>query len=427
MLTRLSRPFTSICCLLFVCLCLAGCAAPPDAADATAPAPIDIDSVLAKAVANGVVPGIVAVAASSDGVLYEGAFGKSDIANDAAMTIDAIFRIASMTKAVTSVAVMQLVEQGRVGLEEEAGMYLEELRSVQVLEGFTDDGEPRMRLPSTPVTVRHLLTHTSGFGYELWSPEIVRYMEVTGLPSLGADSDGFLAAPLLFDPGERWKYSIGTDWLGVLVERVSGDTLEAYFRNHILGPLGMADTHFALPDEKEPRLVTIHARQADGTLLEAPRDAPPAPAFLSGGGGLLSTAHDYLRFVRMLLGGGELDGVRILDSATVDQMAQNHIGELEAGKALTISPALTNDFDMFPASVDRFGLGFLINSDPVTSGRSAGSLAWAGIYNSYYWIDRASGATGVLMTQILPFYDPGVLGVFDEFERAVYSNLGGGE
>jgi methyl acetate hydrolase len=387
-----------------------------------APDVIAIDSLLERAVAAGVAPGVVAVAANADGLLYEGAFGQSDVAAGLPMEIDALFRIASMTKAVTSVAVMQLVEQGRVELERPASEYVAELGEVQVMEGFGEDGMPMLRAPARPITVRQLLTHTAGFGYEIWSADLVRYLEATGLPSIFADGDDFLAAPLLFDPGERWEYGINTDWLGVLVERVSGNPLDTYLREHILDPLGMPDTHFTLPEREQPRLATAHARLADGTLVEQPREPLPPATFLHGGDGLVSAARDYLRFLRMLLGGGELDGVRVLEAATVDRMGRNQIGELAAGTAGSVNAAISNDFDFFPGSVDRFGLGFLINTEPVPGGRSAGSLTWAGLYNCYYWIDRESGVTGLLLTQILPFGDARVLELLADFERAVYSS-----
>jgi CubicO group peptidase (beta-lactamase class C family) len=382
-----------------------------------------LDSVLREAVDSGAIPGVVAMATNGDGPIYQAAFGANQVAGEVPMSLDSIFRIASMTKAVTSVAVMQLVEDGLVELDAPASEYLAGLAELQVLDGFDADGQPILRPPAGPVTVRHLLTHTSGFVYEIWNEDLLRYMQVKSLSSISVDGDGFLAAPLLFDPGERWEYGISTDILGVLVERVSGQTLDVYFEENILAPLGMVDTGFMLSEGKQARLVNVHVRQEDGSLVEGARRPMTRPNFLSGGGGLVSTAGDYLRFLRMFLNDGELDGVRILQAGTVAMMGENQIGELEVGPARSFNAALSNDFDFFPDSVDRFGLGFLLNGDPVPGGRAVGSLAWAGLYNCYYWIDREKGVAAVLLTQILPFADEKVLELFDKFERAVYSDL----
>jgi len=380
-----------------------------------------IDEVLHGAVIRGDVPGVVAAAATRDGVFYRAAFGKRDEAADVEMTPDTIFRIASMTKAVTSVAVMQLVEQGKVALDEPAATYLPALADLQVLDGFDEAGKAILRPAKTPVTVRQLLTHTSGFAYELWNASILQLVGQGVLASAGVDGGAFLEAPLVFVPGERWEYGIGVDWLGRLVDAASGLTLDEYFRQHIFEPLGMTDSYFDLPPEKASRLVTVHQRQPDGSLVEAPQEAQAPVTFFSGGGGLVSTAEDYLRFLRALLAGGRLDDAQILAPETVASMGENQIGELEAGAMRTVAPALSNDFDFFPGSVDRFGLGFLLNGTAVDGGRAAGSLAWAGLYNTYFWIDRERGVCAVLLTQILPFYDAETVALLDDFERAVYT------
>lgn len=382
-----------------------------------------IDDVLRTAVSQGDVPGVVAAAASRNGVLYRAAFGKRDEAAGIEMTSDTIFRIASMTKAVTSVAVMQLVEEGKVDLDEPAATYLPALEGREVLEDLDEAGAPILRPARSPVTVRQLLSHTSGFAYEVWNDSILELVSKGLLTSAGVDGGAFLEAPLVFDPGQRWEYGISVDWLGRLVELVSGQTLDEYFRQHIFEPLGMTDSHFNLPLEKEARLVTVHQRQDDGGLVEAPRETLAPVTFFSGGGGLVSTADDYLRFLRSVLAGGSLDGVEILQPATVQAMAENQIGELEAGAMRTVMPAFSNDFDFFPGSVDRFGLGFLLNSTAVEGGRAAGSLAWAGLYNTYFWIDRERGVCAVLLTQTLPFYDAKTIALLDEFERALYAAL----
>ncbi len=377
-----------------------------------------IDAVLASGVENGRIPGVIAIAATSDGITYEGTAGVRDISSNTKMTVDTIVRIASMTKAITSVAVMQLVEQGEIELDQPASDYLPRLKEVEVLEGFDADNKPILRPAKTAVTVRQLLTHTSGYVYEIWNEDAARY---ASLGHGASDGDDFLDVPLSFDPGTKWEYGISTDILGVLVEVISGESLDDYFREHVFTPLDMPDTYFIVPEEKLPRLATAYAKSNQGELTPIPYSRPSGD-FFSGGGGLRSTAGDYVRFLRAILNGGELDGVRFLTVASVELMAQNHIGDLEAADSVVSSaPKLSNDFDFMPDSVDKFGLGFLINTDPVPGGRSAGSLAWAGLYNSYYWIDREKDICGVLITQILPFYDADVLALLNEFETAVYA------
>ncbi len=382
----------------------------------------DVDAVLRDAVNDGKVAGVVGLALTRDGVVYERAFGKRDVADDVDMTVDSIFRIASMTKAITSVAVMQLVDKGFVMLDDPAEHHVPALGNARVLTGFdADPGAPRLREPTSPVTVRHLLTHTSGFGYEIWNSDLQRLVLTGSLESLVGGTDGFLAAPLLFDPGQRWEYGINTDWLGRLVEEVSGQSLDAYLREHVFTPLGMTDTFFNVPADKARRLVTVHQRGHNGSLVEQPRQPPPSSGtFFSGGGGLSSTPDDNAEFLRMLLNDGTLNGHRVLRPDTVDLMAQNHIGDLEAGAMRTVAPPFSNDFDFFPGSTDRFGLGFLINGEPVDGGRAAGSLAWAGLYNTYFWVDQARGFAGVILMQILPFYDGEAVDLLGRFERAVY-------
>ncbi|MEM9531154.1 MAG: serine hydrolase domain-containing protein [Pseudomonadota bacterium] len=377
-----------------------------------------LDQVLEAGVADGQIPGVVAMAATAEGVFYQGAAGFREQSSQSKMTVDTIARIASMTKAITSVATLQLIEQGRLGLDQAAADHLPQLRDVKVLAGFDEDGQPILRPAKRAVTVRHLLTHTSGYVYALWNEALTRYEAATGSSREGL---AFLASPLAFEPGQKWEYGVSTDILGVLVETVSGQSLDDYFREHIFKPLAMTDSYFIVPEDKLPRLATTYNKSAEGELTAIPYSRPSGE-FFSGGGGLRSTAGDYVRFMRAILNGGALEGERILTPASVDLMAENHIGELDAaGYTKSMMPGVSNSFDFFPGSVDQFGLGFLINAEPVPGGRSAGSLAWAGLYNSYYWIDRERGICGVLITQVLPFFDADVLALLTDFERAVYA------
>lgn len=379
-----------------------------------------IDRVLQQAVQSGDVPGVTACAADAGGVRYEGAFGQRSLAGDAAMTMDTVFRIASMTKAVTTVAAMQMVEQGRLTLDQPAGEIVAGLAEPQVLEGFAPDGTPRLRPARRAITLRLLLTHTSGFVYDTWDGKLNRYMAQTGLPAARTGKLAALHAPLAFDPGERWEYGIGVDWAGRMVEAVSGNDLESYMQTHIFAPLGMRDSSFDPQPEWASRVPPVHARRADGSLQPLPPVPPVAREFYPGGGGLYSTASDYMRFLRMLMNGGELDGARLLRPDTVALMAQNHIGELTVQPLKTFNPSLSNDGEFFPGMVKKWGLGFMINTEAGPAGRSAGSLAWGGLHNTYFWLDPNRCVAGVLMTQILPFVDPTVLRLFDAFESAVY-------
>lgn len=382
-----------------------------------------IDQVLREAVDEKKIPGIVAMVATADHVIYQGASGKLDTIKNIPMTVDSIFRIASMTKPITSVAVMQLVESGRVKLDEPAATYLPELSQVQVLEEFdASTGKAKLRPPKAPPTVRQLLSHTSGFVYEFFDPQMHAYAATGAVLSASLGDDGFLKAPLLFDPGSRWEYGISTDWLGKLVEKVSGQTLEDYFRQHVFQPLGMTDTFFDVPPEKQARVVALHAHREDGSFLEPPPQPFKPARFFSGGGGLYSTASDYLKFERMLLGGGKLGNKRILQSETVDQMSRNQIGDLMLVELRSLAPQFARDPIRIPGSLDKFGLGFGINTKAIEGGRSRGSLAWAGIYNTFFWIDPPRKSCAVIMMQTLPFSDDAANSVVEHFERAVYAN-----
>jgi CubicO group peptidase (beta-lactamase class C family) len=322
-----------------------------------------------------------------------------------------------MTKAITSVACMQLVEQGRVGLHQPLGAIVPKLANPQVLEGFDAGGQPRLRPAKREVTLHDLLTHTSGYVYEMWNADLGRYLRATGRPGMATGLMAAMDMPLAFDPGTRWEYGISTDWVGKTIEAVTGQTLGAYVAEHITGPLGMADTVFGAP--VTDRLVTVHARTPDGGLRPSSSGRAGRPELESGGGGLYSTAPDYLRFLAALLqGGGPL-----LRPETVALMAQNQIGDLEVRRMETVMPAASNAVELFPGMAKGWGYGFLINTAEGHAGRSAGSLAWAGLPNCYYWLDLKRQVAGLIMTQILPFADAGALDVLDRFEAGIYAGL----
>jgi CubicO group peptidase (beta-lactamase class C family) len=383
-----------------------------------------IDGVLGGAVSNGNVPGVVALAADDKGVLYEGAFGKRNLASGAAMTPDTMFWIASMTKAITSTAAMQLVEQGKLSLDKPISDVVLELSAAQVLDGFDADGKPKLRPPKRPITLRHLLTHTAGFGYDLWNKDIERYMKVANVPGIGTCKLEALKVPMTADPGDKWQYGINIDWAGKAVERVSGLSLDGYMRERIFTPLGMKDTGFILRPDQQARLASIHARGADGQLKPIEFGMPQAPEFYMGGGALYSTGRDYLTFLRALMAGGRLNNAQILKPETVALMNKNNMGDLNVTLLKTAQPDLTNDAEFFPGMPKKWGLAYMINTQDVPGRRSAGSLAWAGLANTYFWMDPKKKVTGVVLTQILPFADQKALQLLADFETAVYANGG---
>ena len=321
-----------------------------------------------------------------------------------------------MTKPITSVAAMQLYERGRFSLDDPAENYLPELRNLSVIDSFDQaTGAYTGRPARTKVTIRHLLTHTSGLGYGFTSP-IVRDFKAR-------DGEKYQAGPLLFEPGTKWIYGTSVDWIGRLVEKLSGRNLDEYFRDQIFTPLRMFDTFYNVPEAKQPRLVTVHSREngrADAPLTEQPNRAQPPSTTFDGGGGLVSTADDYLRFARMILNGGTLDGARILSADIVALMAKNQIGALGVPALKTAEPQFSMDFAFIDDQRDKWGLGFLITATHAPGKRSAGSLSWGGLYNTYFWIDPARGIAGVIMMQLLPFADTKALAIYDAFERGVY-------
>jgi CubicO group peptidase (beta-lactamase class C family) len=382
-----------------------------------------IDDRFRQAVDRKAMPGIVAMAIGDKGTVYEGAFGKRDLGQAAPMTLDTVVWIASMTKAITAAAAMQLVERGKLSLDRPASETAPELASAKVLEGFNPAGKPKLRAPARPITLRHLLTHTAGFSYEIWSADIGRYQEATGTPGITTCTNAALTTPLLFDPGDRWEYGINIDWAGKMVEAASGQRLDRYFQENIFGPLGMSDTSFSVSPSQQTRLARVHQRGDNGALAPIDFALPANPEFLMGGGGLYSTARDYLAFAQMIMRGGTHQGAQVLRPETVDVMSQNHIGPLEVGALKTVMASLSHDVELFPGLSKKWGLSFLINAAQAPTGRSAGSLAWAGLANTYFWIDRSRRVCGVFLSQVLPFYDPTAIDLFGTFETEVYRAL----
>ena len=383
----------------------------------------EIDQGLRQAVGEKRIPGVVAMAAAEKGIVYEGAFGKRDSSKGPDMTPDTVFWLLSMTKAITATACMQLVEQGKLRLDEPIGEILPELKNPQVLEGYDEAGKPKLRAAKRPITLRHLLTHTSGYTYSIWSEALTEYETKTGMPDIATSKNGAFAAPLEFDPGDRWQYGISMDWVGKAVEAISGQSLEIYFRENIFAPLGMKDTGFLIGSEQKRRTATLYNRQADGSLQGAPFEMSQRPEFFMGGGGLFGTPRDYMKFLQMMLHDGSLNNVRLLKPETVKSMLQNQIRDLQVTEMKTAQPAYSRSFDQSPGKVHKWGLSFDINSEAGPYGRSAGSVSWAGLLNCYFWLDPVKRVTGALFTQILPFYDPEVVKLYGAFEKGIYGGL----
>ena len=370
----------------------------------------DIDAVLKARIEAGDVPGVVAMAATKDAVIYQAAFGVRAKGAPVAMSLDSVFAIASMTKLLTSIAAMQLVERGKLSLDEPMARIDPTLDAPQVLDGFDAKGHPQLRPARKPITLRHLLTHTSGLSYQLWDANVRRYgKEARSNPDLPRTL-------LMFDPDTRWSYGASLDRVGRLVEIVGGLTLDRYFLDNITGPLGMQDTGYTTTDAQRLRQASLHVRKSDGTLIAQALVKQARPKEFSGGGGIKSTAPDFLTLLQALLNGGK----GILRPQTVALMSANQTGNIEAGVLRTTNPALSNDVDFFPGVRLRWGLADMINIDPVPEGRAAGSRTWAGLYNTYYWIDPASRIAAVFMMQVLPFADRRALNVYRQFERGIY-------
>jgi CubicO group peptidase (beta-lactamase class C family) len=328
-----------------------------------------------------------------------------------------------MSKAVGTVAALQLVEQGRLGLDQPVADILPAFGELQVLEGFDGD-EPRLRAPASQATIRQLMSHTAGLGYRFLNADLTRYQEHAGLPDLLTGQRGLFEMPLVHDPGTGWEYGTNVDWLGQVVEQITGEGLDTVLRERIFAPLGMDQTTFAPSDEQRARLMPIHARMPDGSLAATELDWAAEPEFWAAGHGLYATAGDYLRFLRALLNDGELEGARILAPETVEEMFTPQLGDVALPEVIpTADPALSNDIPS-PPYRHTWGLGLHLTLDDVPGMRHAGTGDWAGLCNSYYWIDRDSGVTAAFFTQILPFFDMGVIGTLIGFEEAVYAAVG---
>lgn len=379
----------------------------------------ELKTILKNAVAANDVPFVVAMTGNAKGTTWSGAEGKC--APGVAATQDTIFRIFSMTKAVGATAAMILIDQGKLSMDTPVEEILPQFADIQLLEGFDGD-TPRMRPPKVKATVRHLATHTSGLTYEFWNANTFKYFETTGHVSVISGLKSALNYPLAFEPGERWDYGVGIDWLGQIVEAVDGRRIDAYCQEEIFAPLGMNDTRFEVNESMNERLAVVKARGEDGEFADFELAPPPNPEFYGMGHALYSSAPNYMRFLRMFLNQGQLEGNRVLSEGAVATMLANQIGSVRVGALKTLAPAITADAEFFPGLEKTHSFGFVRLEEDAPAMRKAGSQGWAGVLNTHYWFDPASDVVGLIMTQSLPFVEPRFLKVYEQFEKAVYAH-----
>jgi len=370
------------------------------------------------------IPGVVAAITGRDGLIYEGASGQRMLGQADAMTTDSVFAMLSTTKAITSTAVLQLVEEGRLDLDAPARDYVPMIGELKILEGFDTDGTPRLRPPKRHITTRMLLLHTAGFGYEFFNENYYRLVQEQGQPSIIGGSLAALKTPLLFEPGEQWEYGSSMDWAGLVVEAITGKRLGEVMRQRIFEPLGMTDTAFTMTPSMYQRRAAMHQREENGSLT-AIEDSilPQEPEVHMGGHGLFSTVKDYCLFIRAWLNDGQGDHGRILKPETIRYAEKNGLENLKIKALPGVIPSISNTAEFFPGMPKSWALGFMINEQDAPTGRPAGSLAWAGLANLYYWIDRKNGIGGFWAAQILPFADSVSVSAYLDFETAAYRYL----
>ncbi|MFB4166160.1 serine hydrolase domain-containing protein [Alteribacillus sp. JSM 102045] len=380
-----------------------------------------LDKVLDHAVGKpGGVPGVVAMITDCEGNIYEGAAGVRELGKETPMTTDTVCALFSTTKAITGTALMQLVEEGKVRLDDPVKKYVPEISEIKVVEGFDSDGQPKLREPRTDITINMLMLHTAGFGYDFFSNEDRRYREARDIPSILTSTFDSIKNVLLFEPGERWNYGVNIDWVGKVVEAVRGKRLSEVMTEHIFAPLDMTDIRFTLTPSMMERRATIHNRAQDGSITPLPDlMLPQSPEMDMGGHGLYASIGEYMKFIRMILN----DGAGVLEPETVAQMSQNGLGALRSGGWISSDPSLANDGEFYPGVEKSWAYTFQVNEDPTPTGRPAGQLMWAGLANLFYWIDRENGIGGLFASQILPFHDPASYLGFIELESAVYHTL----
>jgi methyl acetate hydrolase len=379
----------------------------------------DLDKIIGDAVAQQDAPFLVAMTGNRAGVTWSGAAGHA--APGQAANLDTVFRIFSMTKAVGSMAAMMLMDRGKLSADATVQSILPEFADMKLLDGFDAAGKPILRAPKVQATVRHLATHTSGLAYEFWNAEMGRYMAATSHPSILAGTKQSAHYPLQFEPGTRWDYGIGIDWLGLVVQKVCGRPIDQFCTEEIFAPLGMTDTTFEVNANQAPRLASVNIRGEDGKFGDFALAPPSNPEFYGMGHALYSTAPDYMRFLRMVMNGGALDGKRLISEAGLATMLANQIGSIPIPVLTSGAPPLSADVDLFPGKRKSHSMAFMRFDEDIPGMRHAGSQAWAGVLNSHYWFDPKADVIGILMTQSLPFAEPRFMKTYEAFERGAYA------
>lgn len=376
------------------------------------------NNVLTDAVSAGKVPFAVAMVSNDQGPIYSFATGDAKTGHPA--DEQTAFRIYSMTKAVGSLAAMILIDRGQLTLDTPVAEIDPAWNDLQVLTGWDGD-RPVLRPQHGVATIRHLATHTSGLEYEIWNPDIRQYLKTTGNPPMGTGRlAGLQSYPLATDPGTRWGYGTGIDWLGHIVEMVDGRRIDAFCRDEIFGPLGMNDTDFE-PDALQDRLADVRFRNTEGEF-EVSNIAPPSnPEIYGMGHALYSTAPDYLTFLRMILNRGTLNDHQVLSPGAMDVMLADQTRGLPFRTMRSAMPGRSADVELPPGTTHSFA--FVRTEQDQPGKRRAGAQGWAGICNTHYWVDPAANIAAVLMTQSLPFMEPAFAETYDAFERAVYAGL----
>ena len=370
----------------------------------------------------GGAPGVVAMATDRNGNFYEGCAGKRALGSDQPMTLDSVMAIFSTTKALTGTCIMQLVEEGKIRLDDPARKYVPEIAELQVLDGFDAAGQPKTRPPKRDITVNDLILHISGLCYEFFSADDLKYRTSKNIPTVVSSTFASIRTVLLHEPGERWTYGVNIDWLGRIVEQQRGKRLGAVMKERIFGPLGMQDIDFTMSDAMKSRLAVLHDRAQDGKLTPLPDLILPQPPEMDmGGHGLYASVGEYMKFIRMILNDGAGPNGRVLKAETVEQMSKNGLpGNVTSGGWKTSIPSLSNDGEFDPGVTKTWAYTFQRNEEPTATGRPAGSLSWAGLGNLFYWIDRKNGIGGYWGSQILPFMDVASYPGYVDFEAAVY-------
>jgi methyl acetate hydrolase len=376
-----------------------------------------LQSVLDGAIANNQVPFVVGITGTSKGITFTGAAGES--APKVPASADTVFRVFSMTKSIGSTAAMMLIDQGKLDFDTPVQSILPEFANLRVLDGWDGD-KPKLRAPKTVCTIRHLATHTSGLEYEFWRAAPGEYLAKTKRPSILAGTKDAMFYPMTSDPGTRWGYGPSTDWLGLVIEKVSGQRIDGFLKKNLLEPLGMKDTDVEVRSHMQSRLSAVKARGPDGKFGDFAIAPPSNPEVYGMGHALYSTPQDYMRFLRMFLNKGALDGNRVLSERAVARMLENHMGALKFEKMITVAPPLTADFDPFEGTDKTHSFGFMRNESDITGRRRAGSQSWAGVLNTHYWFDPKSDLAAVIMTQTLPFVEPPLMAAYESFEKAAY-------